>query len=240
MLQNYLACGTNPSETIDFFSLNAYEWCGSSSYTLSGYKDLTEAAATYNVPIFFSETGCNTVRPRDFSDQAAIFGPEMSPYWSGAIVYEWIQELNDYGLVSYGDRVDPSDAGAPPDGFHRSGTPTPVAPDFDNLKGRWETLKPVGVREDAYAPSLTPPPCPQLTAGAWEVEAEASLPALGQTYEPVTSGVLTGSAATATASGSVAGMSDAARPTGAASGRREVAAMGAGLMGVMLAFVWWL
>src|ERR1700742_4025347 len=32
MLQNYLACGTDPAKAIDFFSLNAYEWCGDSSY----------------------------------------------------------------------------------------------------------------------------------------------------------------------------------------------------------------
>lgn len=28
MLQDYLTCGTNVSDRIDFFSLNSYEWCG--------------------------------------------------------------------------------------------------------------------------------------------------------------------------------------------------------------------
>lgn len=102
MLQDYLACHTNASERVDFFSLNAYEWCGASSYTQSGYDQLQANAKGYPVPIFFSETGCNTNPPRDFADQAAIFGPQMSDTWSGAIIYEWIEETNNYGLVNYG------------------------------------------------------------------------------------------------------------------------------------------
>lgn len=26
----------------------------------------------------------------------------MANTWSGAVIYEWIQEMNNYGLVSYG------------------------------------------------------------------------------------------------------------------------------------------
>lgn len=85
MLQNYLACGSNASEAHDFFALNAYEWCGETTYAVSGYAELTRNITSYNIPIFFSETGCNTVRPRTFGDQAAIFGPEMAPYWSGSV-----------------------------------------------------------------------------------------------------------------------------------------------------------
>lgn len=28
MLQDYLTCGGNSSNNVDFFSLNSYEWCG--------------------------------------------------------------------------------------------------------------------------------------------------------------------------------------------------------------------
>lgn len=117
MLQNYLACGDNASERLDFFSLNAYSWCGQSSYQQSGYDQLEKNSEDLHIPIFMSETGCNTARPRDFKDQEALFG-EMADVWSGSIIYEWIEEMNDYGLISYGPKVDPAQA---PDGFPRSG-----------------------------------------------------------------------------------------------------------------------
>jgi 1,3-beta-glucanosyltransferase GAS1 len=103
MLQDYLVCRGNASERVDFFSLNSYEWCGAqTSYEISGYMALQQSFDKYPVPVFFSETGCNTVPPRNFADQIAIFGSNMSETWSGAIIYEWIQEMNAYGLVAYG------------------------------------------------------------------------------------------------------------------------------------------
>ena len=101
MLQNYMACGSAP-DISDFFSLNVYEWCGDSSYDGSGYSMLEQNATNLNIPIFISETGCNKPMPRLFADQASIFGQNMSNTWSGAIVYEWIEEANSYGLISYG------------------------------------------------------------------------------------------------------------------------------------------
>jgi 1,3-beta-glucanosyltransferase GAS1 len=62
-LQNYLACGNNASESLDFFSLNAYEWCGQSTYEQSGYSALQQNASNYSIPIFFSETGCMVGQP---------------------------------------------------------------------------------------------------------------------------------------------------------------------------------
>ena len=101
MLQNYMACG-NAADVSDFFSLNVYEWCGDSSYEVSGYSMLEQNATNLNIPIFISETGCRTPPPRLFTDQASIFGQNMSNTWSGAIIYEWIEEANKYGLISYG------------------------------------------------------------------------------------------------------------------------------------------
>jgi hypothetical protein len=128
MLQNYLSCGSNASEHLDFFSLNAYSWCGQSTYQQSGYDQLKANSEDLHVPIFMSETGCNTARPRDFADQNALYG-EMADVWSGSIIYEWIEEQNDYGLISYGSKVDPASPSAPPDGFPRSGkysSPSPL------------------------------------------------------------------------------------------------------------------
>ena len=233
MLQNYLACGTNSSENVDFFSLNAYEWCGASSYQISGYSQLTANATNYPIPIFLSETGCNVPEPRTFEDQSAIFGPEMNGIWSGAIIYEWIQEANNYGLVSYGPYVAPSASGAPADGYTRSGTPTPISPDFSNLSNQWSTLKPTGTSEQDYTPSLTPPPCPAYTSGVWEVNGDVAVPTLGQQFNAqVESSITAGNAATGTAS--VSGK------TGAASSSMDVKVTKFCLAGVVVAFFSWM
>ena len=180
-LQNYLACGTNASESIDFFGLNAYEWCGASSFSLSGYSTLENQAKGYPVPIFLSETGCNQPEPRDFQDQTAIFGPEMDQDWSGAIIYEWINEGNGYGLVAYDSSfAEGTSSIAPTASIPRSGTPTPVTPDYSNLKKVWASATPNSIGANAYNPNLTPPPCPASTPGIWEINGQASLPAVGQ------------------------------------------------------------
>jgi len=80
MLQNYLACG-EMDVSIDFFGLNSYEWCGDATYDTSGYVALQAMAVGYNLPIFFSETGCNVGGERTFNDQKAIFGPKMIDTW---------------------------------------------------------------------------------------------------------------------------------------------------------------
>jgi hypothetical protein len=184
MLQNYLVCRPDESERVEFFALNAYEWCGKSTFRDSGYVNLQNQAEGYPVPIFFSEVGCNTVRPRDFDDLNAILGADMNGTWSGAMVYEWIQELNDYGLITYGKpsgKVDPVEVPdtVVMDGFSRQGTPTPLQPEFDNLQSRFATLTPPGVPLSEYSnqiSTITPPPCPASTAGAWEVDPSAPLP----------------------------------------------------------------
>ncbi|KAJ5135227.1 uncharacterized protein N7515_004505 [Penicillium bovifimosum] len=188
MLQNYMACSKNESERLDFYSLNAYEWCGSSSYTQSGYNILQKNATDYPIPIFFSETGCNTPKPRTFEDQSAIFGKNMADTWSGSIIYEWIEETNNYGLISYGASVDPATATASAieDGFTRKGTPTPVSPDFQNLKSQWATLHPTGVALSAYTKGIslvTAIECPSSTSGGWAIDPSSPLPTLGQTYK---------------------------------------------------------
>ncbi|KAH7412257.1 Glucanosyltransferase-domain-containing protein [Phaeosphaeria sp. MPI-PUGE-AT-0046c] len=236
MLQNYLACGSNTSESLDFFSLNSYSWCGASSYQESGYVQLEKWSEPLHIPIFMSETGCNTNRPRDFKDQEAIYG-DMADTWSGSIVYEWIEEQNNYGIVSYGPKVDPKSPSAPPDGFPRSGTPTPVQPDFSNLASVWKNLNPTGVKESAYKPDLSPVSCPAFTADKWEVNPTAPLPTLGQVHN------FQQGSQTSAASAGPSGTSSAA-PAGSKGAApdhlgRELKTTGAVMAGV-LAFLAWL
>ncbi|GMM28016.1 1,3-beta-glucanosyltransferase [Martiniozyma asiatica (nom. inval.)] len=99
---DYFACGDNDIKA-DFYGINMYEWCGSSSFKTSGYSDRTAEFANLTVPVFFSEYGCNAVQPRKFTEVSAIYSDEMTDVWSGGIVYMYFQEENDYGLVSVVD-----------------------------------------------------------------------------------------------------------------------------------------
>ncbi|KAL9069739.1 MAG: hypothetical protein Q9161_005324 [Pseudevernia consocians] len=241
MLQNYLACGSDTADAADFFSLNVYEWCGQSSFDGSGYNELVQNATGLQIPIFISETGCRIPKPRTFDDMDSILGKDMEDVFSGAIVYEWIEETNDYGLISYGPKVNDMTNTAALDGYIRVGTPMPVSPDYSNLKSHWATLHPTGVALSAYsasASSLTPIACPSSTVNGWIVDPTQSLPSVGQTLDlaATSTGGLGGSATGSAKPSSTAKKGDAAAMhTG-----NEVAGMGVGLIGVMLGFLFWL
>ncbi|KAF2652384.1 glycoside hydrolase family 72 protein [Lophiostoma macrostomum CBS 122681] len=242
MLQNYFACGDNASEALDFFGLNTYSWCGDSSYSQSGYDQRVEEAKILNIPIFITETGCRQPQPRNFQDQSAIFG-EMASVYNGAIIYEWIEETNDYGLITYGEKVDPAASGAPPDGYTRSGTPTPKNPDFTNLSNQWKTLTASSIKEADYKPSISAPACPsyQSASGSqWQVSGNVALPTVGQTYN-AQQATQTGGGNNAGPTGTAANPS-ASATKGAAAGSpvREVQGMGIGLVGVLVGFFWWM
>lgn len=95
-LANYFDCGT-PEESIDFWGYNIYSWCGDSDTTKSSYLERTDEFSTYNVPSFFAEYGCNVNKPRQFTEVGALFGSQMTPVWSGGILYMYFQETNDFG-----------------------------------------------------------------------------------------------------------------------------------------------
>ena len=95
-MADYFNCG-DAASAIDFWGYNIYSWCGDSSYSESGYEDRTKEFATYSVPAFFAEYGCNTQGVRTFDESVALYGTNMTPVWSGGIVYMYFQEANDYG-----------------------------------------------------------------------------------------------------------------------------------------------
>lgn len=190
MLQDYLTCGGNASESVDFFGLNSYSWCDPSSYTQSTYDRLQAFSRKFPVPIFFTETGCIVPGPRKWDDQDAIFSKPMVDDWSGAIIYEWIQEQNNYGIIEYGPPAPPAgdnkapDQGKVVDGFTRKGTPTPKQPDFGNLQTKWAGIRPTGVSKADYDASkaVSTRPCPSSTPGGWwQVDGNVKLPVLGET-----------------------------------------------------------
>jgi len=96
-LAEYLACGD--IGWIDFFAINSYQWCGENTFQGSGYDTLVEDYKNYSLPIFFSEYGCNLVRPRIFQETAALFSDKMTGVFAGGLIYEFTQEPADYGIV---------------------------------------------------------------------------------------------------------------------------------------------
>lgn len=104
-LSNYFICKNDEDDNneIDFFGLNMYGWCGYSNFKSSGYEDLTKEHVDYPIPIFFSEYGCNAIRPRPFTEIEEIYGNKMNQVWSGGIVYEYFEEVNNYGIVTEND-----------------------------------------------------------------------------------------------------------------------------------------
>lgn len=98
---SYLGCELENStySKMDFFGLNDYEWCGDSSFTESGYDKLITEFSGTDIPVFFSEYGCNNVKPRTFTNVPVLYGSEMTEL-SGGLVYEYTYESDEYGLVA--------------------------------------------------------------------------------------------------------------------------------------------
>jgi len=99
----------------------------------------------------------------------------MNGRFSGSIIYEWTQEVNQYGLVTYRD-VPTGTAFVVP-------APTPLGQEFTLLKSQWATLTPDGSATTWTYPGdmRTAMACPSSTAGSsqWNLDPSAALPTLG-------------------------------------------------------------
>lgn len=102
---DYFNCGTE-FERSDFFAFNDYSWCSPSSFQISGWDQKVKNFTGYGLPIFLSEWGCIT-NGRDFSEMEALMSDEMTPVYSGGLMYEYSLEENDFGIVTIdGDTVE--------------------------------------------------------------------------------------------------------------------------------------
>ncbi|CCH58675.1 hypothetical protein TBLA_0A08860 [Henningerozyma blattae CBS 6284] len=133
-LAKYFICGDVKA---DFYGINMYEWCGYSSYGTSGYRERTAEFKDYPVPVFFSEFGCNLIRPRPFTEVTALYGTKMSGIWSGGLVYMYFEEENHYGVV----KIDPH------------GNVVELE-DFKYLKDEFAKAQPIGTTKEEFLKEL--------------------------------------------------------------------------------------
>jgi len=85
-----------------------------------------------------------------------LYSSPMTDVWSGGIVYEWFEDVNDYGLVT------------------SVGSTVSLLPDYTAFSSQINKVSPTQVQASTYTPSNSAPTCPSPTAGVWQ--AATSLP----------------------------------------------------------------
>lgn len=85
-------------ERADFYGINIYSWCGDSDAVKSSYLQRKDDFKRFPIPVIFSEYGCNTIKPRTFSDAKSLFG-DLDDVFSGGILYQYSEEINNYGII---------------------------------------------------------------------------------------------------------------------------------------------
>ncbi|KAI4199133.1 MAG: hypothetical protein LQ350_004823 [Teloschistes chrysophthalmus] len=132
----YLNCG-GLADRIDFFGANIMTFCKGSTYTDSGYNNATQSLSDYSLPIFLAAYGCSQALNRDFSEIKVLYGQQMSPVWSGGIIYEYFYQGPEpaYGLVSV------------------SGAKVSLRTNFADVVTSLATVSPSRVASASYSPS---------------------------------------------------------------------------------------
>ncbi|KAK4162204.1 Glucanosyltransferase-domain-containing protein [Cladorrhinum sp. PSN259] len=146
----------------DLFALNSYSWCGDSNFEKATYDKLVAIFKDSNVPIFFSEYGCNTPSPRLFTEVGAIHSSKMVGF-SGGVVYEYTQEPNNYGLVNLTEEG-----------------PATLLTDFYTLKNQYAKLD-FKTIQGQKAPTTTkskPPVCSEKLITVKEFNSNFTIPKL--------------------------------------------------------------
>ncbi|EUC42228.1 glycoside hydrolase family 72 protein [Bipolaris oryzae ATCC 44560] len=94
----YLTAGEHET-SIDFWTCKNFNLKELPDVIRAVHNDLLHRFNGTSIPIFLSEYGNNTQKPRIFHETTVLYSPSMSRVFSGGCVYEFWQNANGYGLV---------------------------------------------------------------------------------------------------------------------------------------------
>lgn len=157
---DFMNCGDDAMARGDFFAYNDYSWCDPSSFSGSTWEAKANYFANFSIPLFLSEYGC-VETTRHFQEVATLYGSQMTPSYSGGLVYEYSKETTAapadlYGLVEI------------------NGNSVTELTDFASLASAFSnTSSPTGT--GGYRPSGSPAICPSQDSG-WNVTTGDELP----------------------------------------------------------------
>lgn len=164
----YMSCGNDGDGLNDFYAINSYSWCGPQTLQTSGYSLLIQQFSNFTLPLFFSEYGCNEVKPRQFQEVTGIYGSEMIGQFSGGLMYEFTQEANDYGLVK------------------EDGTSVSLLADFNALQSQYSKITNLPT---TIPGSSTPHPVCPPQSGYQYLNGSLTLPSLPEIQKVIKDGV---------------------------------------------------
>lgn len=157
---DFMNCGDDAMARSDFFAYNDYSWCDPSSFEGSTWQAKANYFANFSIPLFLSEYGC-VKTTRKFEEIATLYGSQMTPSYSGGLVYEYSKETTAapadlYGLVDI------------------NGNSVSELTDFSTLASAFSsTPNPTG--SGGYRPSGSPAICPTQDSN-WNVTTGSELP----------------------------------------------------------------
>eukprot|EP01119_Soliformovum_irregulare_P012526 TRINITY_DN325_c0_g1_i2.p1 TRINITY_DN325_c0_g1~~TRINITY_DN325_c0_g1_i2.p1 ORF type:complete len:559 (-),score=157.23 TRINITY_DN325_c0_g1_i2:61-1737(-) len=166
--EQYFACSGDGSDSPDFYGINIYRWCGNSTYQISGYDVVTQTFTNWPIAVLFSEYGCNNPSPRIFTEVLSLYSSNMTGVFSGGLVYEYSQEVNQFGLVqvNYGNN-----------------TVTPLI-DYYNYQTQLakvnNTASSATLSTYTYSPITVP--CPAVNTSSWIAASSPLPPAINPTF----------------------------------------------------------
>ncbi|PVV00288.1 hypothetical protein BB560_005336, partial [Smittium megazygosporum] len=152
-LISYFNCGDVANARADFYGVNTYRWCGANAtFQSSGYADMAAPFKDYSIPSIITEYGCN-LGERTFKELDSILGSDLQDIFSGALMYQYSQESNNYGIVE----------------VTYSSPDVKKLADYDSFKSAVKAANPQGTTLSNYKPNLSISTCPSV-GDNWQVD----------------------------------------------------------------------